>query len=100
MVTEELKQSLMAKIAKIRRYEERVKQYKHNRMFNIDQKRVYEEYNGQVSNERVIPESEGSRRFWKKIWDNTKEHSKKVEWLKDPKREKKRCKAGQCSHHC
>ena len=86
MVTEELKQRLMAKVAKIRRYEERMKQYKQNRMFNIDQKRVYKEFNGEVSNERVIPDAEESRRFWKEIWDNTTEHNREAEWLKDLKR--------------
>ena len=48
MVTKELKQRLMAKAAKIRRYEERIKQYKKDRMFNIDQKRMYKEFNREV----------------------------------------------------
>ena len=100
MVTEELKQRLMAKAAKISRYEERIEQYKQNRMFNIDQKRVNKELNGEVSNERVIPDAGESKRFWKEIWHNTKEHNKEVEWLKDLKREKKRSKTRQCSHYC
>ena len=55
-------------------------------MFNIDQKRVYKKFNGEMSNERVIPNAEESRRFWKEIWDSTKELSKEAEWLKDLKR--------------
>ena len=88
----------MAKATKIRRYEERMKHYKQNGMFNIDQKKVYKEFNGEVSKERVIPDAGESRRFWREIWDNTKEHNKKAEWLKDLKRGE-RCKGGQCSHH-
>ena len=87
MLTKELKQGLMDKAVKIRRYEERIKQYEQNRMFNIHQKRTYKEFNGEVSNERVIPDAEESR-FWKEIWDNTKEHNKEVKWLKGLKREK------------
>ena len=83
MVTEELKQRLMAKVAKIRRYEERIKQYKHNQMFNIGQERVHKEFNGEVSNGKVIPDAEESKRFWKEIWDNKKEHNKEAEWFKD-----------------
>ena len=45
MVIEELKQRLMVKAVKIRRYEEKIKQYKQNRMFKIDQKRVHKEFN-------------------------------------------------------
>ena len=86
MVTKELKQRLMAEAAKIRGYEERIKQYKQDRMFNIDQKRMYKEFNREVYYKRVIPHAEESRRFWKEIWDNTKEHNKEAKWLKDLKR--------------
>ena len=41
-VIEELKQQLHAKTAKLKRYEERVNQYKINRMFVQNQKRVYQ----------------------------------------------------------
>ena len=51
MVTKELRQRLMAKAAKIKRYEERIKQ----------------EFNGEVSNEKVIPDAEESERLWKEI---------------------------------
>ena len=88
MVTEELKQRHMAKAAKIRRYEERIKQYQQNRMFNIDQKGVYKEFNGEVYNEKVIPDAEENRTFWEEIWDNTKEHNEETEWLNDLKEAK------------
>ena len=46
MVTEELKQRILAKAAKISRYEQRIQQYRINRLFRVDQKKVYNEFNG------------------------------------------------------
>ena len=40
---EELKQRLTATAAKIKRYEDRVKQYQQHRLFENNQKRFYEE---------------------------------------------------------
>ena len=41
VVIEELKQRLTAKAAKIRRYEQRIHQYRQNRLFSTDQKRFF-----------------------------------------------------------
>ena len=41
----ELKQRVLAKIAKVKRYEQRVKQYRQNRLFQSDKKRFYVELN-------------------------------------------------------
>ena len=46
VVIEELKQRLLAKSAKLKRYEQRIHRYKVNRLFQQDQKRVYQEMNG------------------------------------------------------
>ena len=43
---EELKQRMIAKNAKIKRYEQRVNQFRQNKIFNVDQKRIYKELNG------------------------------------------------------
>ena len=53
-VIEELKQQLHAKTAKLKRYEERVNQYKINRMFVQNQKRVYQQMDGirNINNEK------------------------------------------------
>ena len=42
-VIEELKQKLVAKAAKVKRYEQRGEQFKHNQLFNPDQKRFYQQ---------------------------------------------------------
>ena len=46
VVIEELKQRLLAKSHKLKRYEERSQQFRINRLFNQDQKKVYYELNG------------------------------------------------------
>ena len=46
MVTEEFKQRILAKAAKISQYEQRIQQYRINRLFRVDQKKVYNEFNG------------------------------------------------------
>ena len=53
-VIEELKQRLHAKAAKLKRYEERVNQYKINRMPAQNQKRVYQQMDGirNINNEK------------------------------------------------
>ena len=42
VVLEELKQRVLAKSQKIRRYQDRTEQYKQNRMFQSNQKRLFE----------------------------------------------------------
>ena len=50
-VLEELKQRLEAKSMKIQRYDQRIEQYKTNRLFHQDQKRVYQQLNGKVNSD-------------------------------------------------
>ena len=44
-VIEELKQRVTAKAAKVKRYKERMKQYRQNKLCQMNQKRVYQELN-------------------------------------------------------
>ena len=78
-VIEELKQLLHAKTAKLKRYEERVNQYKINRMFVQNQKRVYQQMNGirNINNEKS--NAEESNQFCSNAWDNEKEHERNAE---------------------
>ena len=87
-VTEELKQRLHAKTAKLKRYEERVNQYKINRIFVQNQERVYQQMDGvrNINNEK--PNAEESKQFWSNIWDNEKEHERNAEWLRELRAEK------------
>ena len=44
-VIEDLKQSMRAKGAKVRRYQQRIEQFRQNRIFYFDQKKMYAEFN-------------------------------------------------------
>ena len=87
VVIEELKQRLQAKAAKLKSYEQRIHQFRINRLFQQDQKKVYQEFNGMSRSEGVAPDAEGSERFWSGIWGNEVQHNKDAEWLKELKDE-------------
>ena len=53
-VLEELKQRVLAKVAKTEHYNERIKQYKQNRLFTIDQKNLFAELNGKTKKSNEI----------------------------------------------
>ena len=86
-VIEELKQKMIAKGAKVKRYEQRATQFRQNRLFNVDQKKIYTELNGGGNRSSDVPGAEESRRFWGDIWSVEKEHDREARWLKDLKNE-------------
>ena len=81
-VIEELKQRVLAKVAKLKRYNERIKQFKQNRMFNYDQRKLFAALNGENNNSNEIPDAIESQAFWKNIWSEEKYHNKNAEWLR------------------
>ena len=62
-VTEELKQKMLAKSAKVRRYKQRIKQFRQNRIFDFNQKKMYAELNGVEVRANDVPNAGGSKRF-------------------------------------
>ena len=82
IVLEELKQRLQAKSMKIKRYDQRIQQYTLNRLFHQDQKRVYQQLNGETNSD-VKPDAVESRKFWSNIWDSNVHHRKDAEWLRE-----------------
>ena len=86
VVIEELKQRLQAKSAKLKRYEERIHRYQVNRLFQQDQKRVYQQMNGTSSSfNEARPDAEESQQFWRDIWGKEVLHNENAEWLKELK---------------
>ena len=63
VILEELKQRLQAKAAKLKRYEQRIEQYRLNGLFQQDQKRVYQELNGEMKTEGTVPDADESKQF-------------------------------------
>ena len=86
-VIEELKQKILAMSAKEKRYEQRITQFRQNRIFNVDQKKIYTEFNGSALRSTDVPNAEESRKFWGEIWSIEKKHSKTANWLKQLKEE-------------
>ena len=86
VVLEELKQRLNAKKIKIKRYDQRIKQYQQNRLFRVDKKRFYQQINGELRKEKVTPNAAESVRFWEGIWGSSVSHKKNAEWLKEVKK--------------
>ena len=86
-VIEELKQRILAKSAKQKRYEQRITQFRQNRILNVDQKKIYTEFNGSALRSTDVPNAEESRKFWGEIWSVEKKHSKTANWLKQLKEE-------------
>ena len=77
---EELKQRIVAKAAKIKRYDQRRTQYKQNILFKQRQKRFYQELNRTAGNENVISDAGESKTFWSDIRSVGKEHNRSSEW--------------------
>ena len=81
-VIEELKQRMLAKSAKVKRYEQRIEQFRQNRIFDRDQKKIYAELNRNWIRSNDVPNAEEYAKFWSDIWGVRKEYNKEVEWLK------------------
>ena len=79
-----------AKSAKVKRYEQRIKQFRQNRIFDLDQKKIYAELNENGIRSNGVPNAEEYTKSWGDIWGVRKEHNREAEWLKNLKRERKR----------
>ena len=64
LVIEELKQALVEKNTKVKRYEEKISQFRQNQLFPVNQKLVYEELNGEKQCDRIILNYEDSIKIW------------------------------------
>ena len=81
-VIEELKQTMIAKKAKVKRNEQKISQFRQNQLFQANQKQVHKDLNGVKQDDRTIPNSEDSIKCWSDIWSIRKEHNQHIEWLK------------------
>ena len=85
-VSEEMKQRITAKAAKITRFQARIDQFRQKRLFRENQSRFYDHLNGK---ERVDigHDKEGSIEFWSDIWSEEAKHNNDAEWLKNLREE-------------
>ena len=78
-------ESAFSKTGKIKRFSNRINQYRQNRLFQNNQHRFYQELNeeGQQQENNEAPDQGEARRFWSDIWSKEVEHNKDAEWLED-----------------
>ena len=72
-VIEELKQRMLANSAKVKRYEQRIEQFRQNRIFDVDQKTIYAEFNRNEIRLNGVSNAEECKKFWGDIWGVRKE---------------------------
>ena len=86
-VAEELKQRITAKSATVKRYTDRVNQYKQNRLFQSNQARFYDELDRPQRVENINPDPAQIKNFWNDIWGKGISHNQDATWIKELERE-------------
>ena len=81
---------MLAKSAKVKRYEQEIEQFRQNRIFDLDQKKIYTELNRNGIRSNGVPNVEECTKFWSNICGVRKGHNREAEWLEDLKREGER----------
>ena len=81
-VIEKLKQQLLAKSQRIRRFEKRRMFYHQNKMFKENTKRFYRELGKKTTEIHEPPGKEALENFWASIWEKEKRHNERAEWIK------------------
>ena len=89
VVIEEVKQRIKAKAAKVKRYDDRVKQFRQNNLFRSNQRQLFKELDGKSDDEQAAPEPDEARTFWSGLWDQPVQHNRQAEWLSDVRDELK-----------
>ena len=89
---EEINQKVMAKEGKLKRYQQKAKQYQQNRIFKNNERKFCQQVGGDgtlylQSNERE------TEQFWSKLWQ-PREDNKKAEWISNMAKEFKGLEEG------
>ena len=85
-VIEELKQRIKAKTAKIKKYEERNNQYIQNRLFQTNQRLLFEKIEGVERANDIKPNADQSKAFWSDIWSKDAMHNSDASWIEEVKK--------------
>ena len=80
LVMEELEQRITAKATKVKRYDNRIKQFQDNRNFETNQERFFKNLEGKEERTKP-PNAEDATAFWKGIWSTKVEHKRDAEWI-------------------
>ena len=80
LAMEELKQRITAKAFKVKRYDNRIKQFQDNRNFQTNQGRFSKNLKGKEEMTKP-PNAEYATAFWIGIWSTKVEHKRDAEWV-------------------
>ena len=78
-MTEEVKQWMLSKSAKVKRYKQRIEEFRQNRIFVLDQKKIYAELNRNEIRSNDVLNTEECPKFWSDFWGVRNKHNKEEE---------------------
>ena len=77
---EEINQKVLAKEARLKRYRDRIKQYRQNRTFQNNERKFYPQVGGKITKINPQLNSSEAKQFWSKIWE-PRDHSRTTKWI-------------------
>ena len=85
---EELKERIKAKAATLKRYKNRVKPYRQNRLFQYNQSKFYQEFDVKSHEKNIILDKEKTGEFWSGVWEKDVKHNRGADWIQKVAQEK------------
>ena len=79
---EEINQMVLAKKGRLKRYRQRVKQYRQNRTFQNNGRKFYQQLSRHDTKTYQQSDAKETEQFWTKIWQPKKDNEK-AEWIND-----------------
>ena len=70
---------MMGKSAKVKRYEQRIEQFRRNRIFDLDQRKICGKLNRNGIRPNYVPNADECTIFWSTTWGVTKQHKREAE---------------------
>ena len=86
---EDLRQRMKAKSATIERFEARAKAVRQNKLFNTNQRKLYEQLRNVGHEESTIQKAEPTKKYWENIWSNPVSHRKNTKWVQEVKNDER-----------
>ena len=62
-----------------KRSTQKIEEFRQNRIFDLDQKKIYAELNGNGIRSNDVPNVEEFTKFWDDIWGVRKEHNREAD---------------------
>lgn len=83
LLNDTLKQKIKALGNRIRRYNEKEKRNKNNRMFHQNQKRFFRDLEQKGVSQDVNLEPGVAEEYWSGVWSESVEHNEQMSWIKE-----------------